>query len=153
MRATALRFVSSAVLALLLGGNPAAAAAEHPRAAGHVYVLNNNLSGQNSITIFDRAANGTLSSRGITAIGGMGSLAAFADGTQGSLIETPDHERVFAVDAGSDQISVLDVNHGDVSLVGVFPSGGASPVSLTYGGGLLYVLNAANASSAAANVT
>src|SRR5207253_4314124 len=33
-----------------------------------------------------------------------------------------------------------------------FPSGGAGPVSLTYQDDLLYVLNAANTSSAAANV-
>ena len=39
-----------------------------------------------------------------------------------------------------------------LSLVGVCTSGGAGPVSLTYRDGLLYVLNAANASTAAANV-
>src|SRR5207247_8262006 len=81
------------------------------------------------------------------------SLAAFADGKQGSLIRTPDGKRLFAVDAGSDQISVVDVTDGGLLLVGVFPSGGSGPVSRTYNDVLLYVLNAANASASYANVT
>src|SRR5205809_696513 len=43
----------------LLSGTVAGAAAE-PRSAGHVYVLNNDLSGANSITSFARALDGTL---------------------------------------------------------------------------------------------
>src|SRR5436190_16037313 len=115
-------------------------------AAGHVYVLNNDLAGANSITVFTRAGDGGLSSPSVVPIGGRGSLAAFSDGTQGSLIITPDGQRLFAVDAGSDQISVIDVRGGQLALVGVSGSAGAGPVSLTYGDGLLYVLNAANAS-------
>jgi 6-phosphogluconolactonase len=145
-------FVISA--ALLLGLSPGGAAAEEDDTAGHVYVLNNNLSGANSITVFGRADDGALTPLGATDIGGRGSLAAFADGTQGSLIRTRDGTRLFATDAGSDQISVVNVDDGKLSLVGVFPSGGAGPVSLTFQDGLLYVLNAANANPAsAANVT
>jgi 6-phosphogluconolactonase (cycloisomerase 2 family) len=129
------------------------AAAGEDEVAGHVYVLNNNLGSTNSITVFDRSANGALHLQGVTPIGGAGSLAAFSDGTQGSLIRTPDGQRLFAVDAGSDQISVLDVDDGHLTVDGVFPSGGAGPVSLTYGHGRLYVLNAANASAAPASVT
>src|SRR5262249_46916610 len=99
------------------------------------------------------ADDGSLSQAGTTAIGGLGSLSAFADGTQGSLILTPDRKRLFAVDAGSNQISVINVHDGQLALAGGFPSGGAGPVSLTYQDGLLYVLNAANGSTAAANVT
>ncbi|HEY3061069.1 MAG TPA: beta-propeller fold lactonase family protein [Chloroflexota bacterium] len=142
-------------VALLFGVNPAAAGApeDEDDVAGHVYVLNNNLAGSNSITTFARAANGVLTEIGVTDIGGTGSLAAFADGTQGSLIRTPNGRRLFAADLGSDEISVVDVHDGRLSLVGVFKSGGAGPVSLTYDAGLLYVLNAANASPSAANVT
>jgi 6-phosphogluconolactonase len=152
--------MSVAASALLLAGlalQPSIGAAaeqdDDDDAAGHVYALNNNLSGQNSITVFNRAANGTLTEAGTTAIGGLGSLAAFADGTQGSLIRTPNGRRLFAADAGSNQISVVDVHDGHLELAGVFASGGPGPVSLTYDDGLLYVLNAANASAAAANVT
>jgi 6-phosphogluconolactonase len=144
--------VASAAMLLAAAPLTIAAADDDDSAAGHVYVLNNNLGTTNSITVFGRAANGTLHLRGVTPIGGTGSLAAFADGTQGSIIHTRDGERLFAVDAGSNQISVLDVDDGRLSLRGVFPSGGPGPVSLTYGHGRLYVLNAANASAAAANV-
>jgi 6-phosphogluconolactonase len=120
--------------------------------AGHLYVLNNNLGAPNSITTFARAGDGTLSELGTSVIGGTGNLAAFVDGTQGSIIITPDGQRLFAVDAGSNQISVLDVRDGQIVPAGVFGSAGAGPVSLTYGGGLLYVLNAANGSTTPANV-
>jgi 6-phosphogluconolactonase (cycloisomerase 2 family) len=118
----------------------------------HVYVLNNDLTDSNTITVFNRAADGTLTLLDTTPIGGLGSRAAFADGSQGSLILTPDRSRLFAVDAGSDQISVVNVHDGQLSLAGIFPSGGAGPVSLTYQDGLLYVLNAAEESHASANV-
>ncbi len=139
-------------LALLLGPTPRVWAATSSPTDGHVYVLNNDLSGSNSITVFTRKEDGSLKLFGVTSIDGLGSLSAFADGTQGSLILTPDKTRLFAVDAGSDQISVVNVNKGQLSLAGVFPSDGVGPISLSYRDGLLYVLNAANGSSAASNV-
>lgn len=140
-------------LALLVAPVPRAGAASQNREDGYVYVLNNDLSGSNSITVLARRENGSLRVLGTTAIGGLGSLSAFADGTQGSLIITHDEgTRLFAVDAGSNQISVLNVDDGRLSLVGVFSSGGTGPVSLSYRDGLLYVLNAANGSSDSANV-
>ncbi len=138
-------------LALLLGPAPHALAADW-NANGYVYVLNNDLSGSNSITVFMRGRDGSLTLLGVTSIGGLGSLSAFADGTQGSLILTPDGTRLFAVDAGSDQVSVVDVHNGQLSPVGAFSSGGTGPISLSYRAGLLYVLNAANGSSQSANV-
>ena len=118
-----------------------------------MYVLNNDLSGSNSITVFNREEDGSLTLLGTISIGGLGSLTAFADGTQGSLILTHDERtRLFAVDAGSDQISVVNVQEGHLSLAGVFASGGAGPVSLSYQDGLLYVLDAANGRAEAANV-
>ena len=139
-------------LGLLFGPSPRALAAANGDIEGYVYVLDNDLSGSNSITTFARAQNGSLALLGTTSIGGLGSLSAFADGTQGSLILTHDGKRLFAVDAGSDQISVINVKGGQLSLVGAFSSGGTGPVSLTYRNGLLYVLNAANGSSQAGNV-
>jgi len=113
-------------LAMLLGPGPHAWALSEHSADGHVYVLNNNLSGSNSITVFKREEDGSLTLLGTTSIGGLGSVAAFADGTQGSLILTHDEgTRLFAADAGSDQISVVNVHDGHLSLTGVFSSGGA----------------------------
>lgn len=139
-------------LALWLGPGPRAGATASTDAAGYVYVLNNDLSGANSLTVFGRSPRGALTLLGTTPIGGLGSVTAFADGTQGSLILAANGARLFAVDAGSDQISVVNVAAGQLSPAGVFPSGGAGPVSLSYRHGLLYVLNAANTSQTAANV-
>jgi 6-phosphogluconolactonase len=150
-RSFRLSATAALLVSVVLLVSPGGAAAQGA-AAGHVYVLNNDLAGANSITVFARAAAGGLSDPRVVPIGGRGSLAAFADGTQGSLIITADGQRLFAVDAGSDQISVIDVRGGQLAVAGVFGSAGAGPVSLTYGGGLLYVLNAANASDSPANV-
>jgi len=155
--------VTGALIALLLSGlalapgpAPRASAMAENGGDGYVYVLNNDLTGSNSITAFSREEDSSLTLLGTTSIGGLGSLAAFGlinAGTQGSLILTHDEgTRLFAVDAGSDQISVVDVHNGHLSLSGIFSSGGAGPVSLSYRDGLLYVLNAANASTQAANV-
>ncbi len=141
-------------MALLLAPTPRASALANNQDDGHVYVLNNDLVGSNSITVFQREEDGSLKLQGSISIGGLGSLVAFADGIQGSLILTHDEgTRLFAADAGSNQISVVDVHDGHLSLEGVFPSGGSGPVSLSYHDGLLYVLNAANGSAAAGNVT
>src|SRR5437016_5781385 len=56
-------------LALLLGSGPRAWAATQGGADGHVYVLNNDLSGSNSITIFNREEDGSLTLSGTTSIG------------------------------------------------------------------------------------
>jgi 6-phosphogluconolactonase len=161
MRPAVLRsFVTCTLIALLVSGlalllvpAPRASALANNKDNGHVYVLNNGLVGSNSITVFNRQEDGSLKLQGTTSIGGLGSLVAFADGTQGSLILARDEgTRLFAVDAGSNQISVVDVHHGHLSLEGVFPSGGVGPISLSYHDGLLYVLNAANGSAASANV-
>src|SRR5947207_695233 len=95
-------------------------AASHHFVAGHVYVLNNP-TGPNSISAFNRAANGTLTFVGTTAIGGQGSGAPL--GSQGSLIRSPDGSRLFAVDAGSNQISVIAVDfQGNLTAVSVSSS-------------------------------
>jgi 6-phosphogluconolactonase (cycloisomerase 2 family) len=141
-----------AALTLVFAATVPVATADDDGAAGHVYVLNNNLVGPNSITAFARAGDGRLTQQGVVPIGGVGSIAAFADGTEGSVIRTPDGSRLFAVDAGSNQISVIDAHDGQLSPTGIFSSGGVGPVSLSYRSGLLYVLNAANASASAANV-
>ena len=140
-------------LTLLFGPGPRALAMTEHHIDGYVYVLNNDLSGSNSITIFSREEGGSLGLLGTVSIGGLGSVSAFADGTQGSLILSQDRTRLFAVDAGSNQLSVVNVHNGHLSLVNVFSSGGAGPISLTYRNSLLYVLNAANGSMVAANVT
>jgi 6-phosphogluconolactonase (cycloisomerase 2 family) len=115
---------------------------------GHVYV-NDNTTGTNTIGGFDRHANGTLTPQTGSpfAAGGSGSGAGTA--SQGALQQTPDGRFLLAVDAGSDQISVLRLGHdGEPHRVagGTVSSHGSSPVSLAvtrFGrDDLVYVANA-----------
>ena len=150
-------FMTSILMAVSLLGTvfvlsplSSALAASNSFVAGHVYVLNNP-AGPNSISAFNRAADGTLTSAGTTAIGGQGSGGGL--GSQGSLIFSPDRSWLFAVDAGSNQISVVGVDaHGTLHPASASSSGGVDPVSLTATGHFLYIVNAGD-SSHAANVT
>jgi hypothetical protein len=119
---------------------------------GHVYV-NDNTAGTNTIGAFDRHADGTLTPEPGSPFpaGGAGTGAGLA--SQGAIQFAGGGRFVLAVDAGSNQISVLRVHrHGQLSLVpgGVVSSGGASPVSIAVHGSLVYV---ANAGTAATNYT
>jgi 6-phosphogluconolactonase (cycloisomerase 2 family) len=145
-------FLAVPLLGALFALSPvsSAFAAGTSSAAGHVYVLDNATNG-NAISAFNRAAGGTLTSAGTTAIGGQGSGGGL--GSQGSLIFSPDRSWLFAVDAGSNQISVIGVDaHGTLHPASVSSSGGVDPISLTATGNFLYVVNSGD-SSHAANVT
>lgn len=110
-----------------------------------VYTLTNSASG-NAVAVFDRANDGSLTAEGTVSTGGAGTGAGL--GSQGALIL--DDGRLFAVNAGSNTISLLQVGHrGKVWLADVAPSGGARPISLTVHGKLVYVLNAGDASTPA----
>jgi 6-phosphogluconolactonase (cycloisomerase 2 family) len=135
--------------------SPAIAAAAPTHAVspvvGHVYV-NDNTPTTNTIGVFDRHANGTLTAtKGspFTA-GGAGTGAGTA--SQGALEQTPDGRYLVAVDAGSDQLSVLRLNAAGVPTPvagGPVASGGPAPVSVaitSFGkDDLVYVANAGHA--------
>ncbi|HZP57935.1 MAG TPA: beta-propeller fold lactonase family protein [Dehalococcoidia bacterium] len=133
------------VLALsLLGGSAFASAQKAPDVRGHVYV-NNNTAGTNTISGFDRHADGSLTpiAGSPFAIGGAGTGAAI--GSQGALQLSADGRFLIAVDAGSNEISVARIKH-DGSLQAVqrtpVPSFGTTPVSIAVHGDLVYVANA-----------
>jgi len=111
---------------------------------GHVYV-NDNTAGTNTIGAFDRHADGSLTPQAGSpfAAGGAGTGTGLA--SQGALQISPDGRFLIAVDAGSNQISVLRIGPGgSLSLVpgGVVSSGGVRPVSVAIHGDLVYVANA-----------
>ncbi len=112
--------------------------------AGHVYVLDNP-AGPNSVSVYNRSSTGALSYARTTAIGGAGTGSPL--GSQGSLTLAGD--QLFAVDGGSDQISVAGVQNGFIHLEGVYSSRGVKPVSVTYYDGLLYVVNNGDATTPA----
>jgi hypothetical protein len=116
---------------------------------GHVYV-NDNTAGTNTIGAFDRHADGTLTplQGSPFAAGGAGTGAGI--GSQGALQITSDGKYLLAVDAGSNQISVLRIGpDGGLTPVGGGPvsSDGNEPVSITVHGSLVYVANAGDGGS------
>jgi len=130
---------------------PASAFASTDRSPviGNVYV-NDNTAGTNTIGAFDRHADGTLTPElgSPFPAGGAGTGAGLA--SQGALQISPDRRFLVAVDAGSNQISVLRIaRDGSLQLVphGVVYSGGALPVSVAIHGHLVYVANAGTTDS------
>ncbi|MBV9049130.1 MAG: beta-propeller fold lactonase family protein, partial [Solirubrobacterales bacterium] len=116
---------------------------------GHVYV-NDNTAGTNTIGAFDRHADGTLTPEAGSPFdaGGAGTGNGLAD--QGAIQISPDGRYVLAVDAGSNQISVLRIRHdGSLRLVhdGVVSSGGVLPDSIAIHDDLVYVANSGNGGS------
>jgi hypothetical protein len=95
-------------LALLAPGTASAQADEGRPVSGHVYVLDNNLTGSNSITVFNRARDGHLSQAETTNVGGLGSVVAVADGTEGWLVLSPNGRRLVAVESHEPFLYVLD---------------------------------------------
>ena len=67
--------------------------------------------------------------------------------SQGSLTYDPGNAVLYAVNAGSDTVSVFAVRGDRLALRQVVSSGGAFPVSVTVHGDLVYVLNAENGGS------
>lgn len=107
---------------------------------GAAYVMDNDVS-SNSILVFDRSANGELTTDGMYATGGTGTGGGL--GNQGAVILTKDLRRLYVVNAGSNDISAFAVTRTGLQLLGpVVPSGGEQPISLTVHRDLLYVLNA-----------
>jgi len=107
-------------------------------AAGAVYTLNNSSSG-NAVLVFSRAADGHIVPAGMAATGGAGTGKGL--GNQGALAIDAANRFLFAVNAGSDNISVFRIGENGLRLVDLVPSGGKQPISLTVSRKVLYVLN------------
>ncbi len=102
-----------------------------------VYTLSNSSAG-NEVIMFERNAQGKLSLVGSFSTGGLGTGSGL--GSQGAVVLS--NGFLFAVNAGSDEVSVLSVSRGGLTFVDKVSSGGTTPISLTVHNNLLYVLNA-----------
>jgi hypothetical protein len=142
----AFRIVSAIGLSAVAAGAAAGisiTASAQSDVAGHVYV-NDNTAGANTIAAFDRHSDGPLTpipgSPFAAGGAGLGSIV----GSQGALQVTTDGRYLLAVDAGSNQISVLRILP-DGSLGPVegpqTSSGGVEPISIAVHGNLVYVAN------------
>jgi AraC-like DNA-binding protein len=102
--------------------------------AGHaVFVQTDNTAG-NRVVAYDRVADGTLAPAGSYTTGGRGGILAGSvvdhTASQGSLAYDPRPGLLYAVNAGSDTISVFAVRGDRLALRQVLGSGGTFPVSV-----------------------
>jgi 6-phosphogluconolactonase len=120
----------------------AATASSADNSPGAVYTLTNSPTG-NAVVAFDRAADGTLAEQGTYATGGTGTGSGL--GSQGAVVLSSDGRQLFAVNAGSNSISLFTVRPDGLELEAVAPSGGLRPISVAVRGNLAYVVNAGGA--------
>src|SRR5450755_3563787 len=127
----------------LLGAATAASASTTSPVVGYTYI-DGNTATANTIDGFARHADGSVTPLPGSpfAAGGAGLGSGLA--SQGAIQATPDGRDLLAVDAGSNQISVLRVTAGGVPVLVGQPvsSGGIKPVSVAFSrSGLVYVAN------------
>jgi hypothetical protein len=133
-----------------------ARAADLPGTAGAappaVFVQTDNPAG-NQVIAFAQQPGGQLSQEQVVSTGGLGGIEAATPAgfgglaSQGSLTYDAEHHLLFAVNAGSDTISVLSVEGLHVRLDQVLGSRGEFPNSIAVRGNLVYVANAGGAGS------
>src|SRR2546427_6954958 len=105
---------------------------------GAVYTLTNQVGG-NAVAVFARGADGRLTAAGTVSTGGTGTGASL--GSQSAVAQSDDGRWLFAVNAGSNDVSVFSVSPAGLALASRTASGGTLPISLTVHGDVLYVLN------------
>ena len=106
----------------------------------------------NSVLVFNRAANGTLSLAAIVLTGGAGG-GVVSVGSQGALALSRDRRWFFVANEGDGSISVMERTPAGLKAVGRVSSGGTLPVSITVSRNLVYVLNDGIHGSSPASIT
>ena len=107
-----------------------------------------NAADKNEVIAFKRASDGSLEQGQSFPTGGRGSGGVTDPlSSQGSLTLSQDRSLLFAVNAGSGNISVFQVKGANLFLVDKVPCGGSEPVSVAQHGNFVYVVNGGGASS------
>ena len=132
-------FLTAVFLLALVAGITSPASAASESAFGAVYTMTNSASG-NQVLVYNRSSDGSIAFQGSYATNGLGSGAGL--GSQSALTLSHNNHLLFAVNAGSNQISSFAVTESGLELVDVVGSGGTLPISLTSYKDWLYVLNA-----------
>ena len=119
--------------------------------ASHAVFVQTDSTSGNHVVAYHRAADGALSPAGSYPTGGLGGVlgGSVVDHTasQGSLTYDPWHSLLYAVNAGSNTVSVFAVSGDHLALRQVLSSGGTFPVSVAVHGDLVYVVNALDGGS------
>jgi 6-phosphogluconolactonase (cycloisomerase 2 family) len=144
--------LATAAAAALAG--PASAATQHGRflaGARHVVFVQTDNTAGNQVVAYHRAGNGTLKWAGAYRTGGDGGVlsGSVVDhlASQGSLSYDRRHGLLYAVNAGSNTVSVFAARGDRLFLRQVIGSGGTFPISVAVHGDLVYVVNAENGGS------
>lgn len=117
-----------------------------------VYVMTNDQSG-NGVQEFRRTSSGRLDAAGSTTLRtfglGAGNAASPADPltSQGALGRSGDGRFLFAVNAGSNDVTSIELRDAGPRFVDKTGSGGVRPISLCVHDDLLYVLNTGDANN------
>jgi DNA-binding beta-propeller fold protein YncE len=119
--------------------------------ASHVVFVQTDNTAGNQVVAYRRGADGTLSFAGSYNTGGLGGqlTGSVTDhlASQGSLTYDRRHSLLFAVNAGSDTVTVFVAHGTRLFRQQVISSGGRFPVSVAVHGNLVYVLNTLNGGS------
>ena len=142
-RIRAVTLVLAFVAGLLLFSSSAMAS----HGGGSLFTQTNDPNG-NTIQRFDRAADGSLTPAGTFATGGVG-LAGLG-GRQGAVELSGDGRYLYAVNAGSDSVSVFRTDTRRTRLIDTVGSRGIAPVSIAEHRGRVYVLNSGGTPSVSA---
>lgn len=110
-----------------------------------VYTLQNSSTG-NNVIVLQRMANGPLHVAATIPTEGYGTDTGL--GNQGALAISEDGNYLYAVNAGSNDVSVFRVDNGGLELLDIKPVTGVTPVSVTVNRNLVYVANAGDDSIA-----
>jgi 6-phosphogluconolactonase len=137
-RSPAVVFLLALVAALVLAAGFSSSAMASHGVGGSLYTQTNDPNG-NAVQRFDRAADGSLTPAGTFATGGAG-LAGLG-GRQGAVELSGDGRHLYAVNAGSDSVSVFRTGRSGTELIDVVSSHGVAPASIAEHRGRVYVLN------------
>ena len=129
------------ILMLLTGAVSACKSGGETGETGAVYVMTNAGSG-NAILTFSRDDSGALTQADSVATQGLGSGSSINPlASQSALALTRDNQWVLAVNAGSNEVSVLSVSGDGLQFASKTSSLGQFPISLAVSGNLVFVLN------------
>jgi 6-phosphogluconolactonase (cycloisomerase 2 family) len=131
--------VAAGILVFLFGWSAGWAADEPP---GAVYCLT-NAADSNQLAVFERNGHGALTPIGTVPTGGLGTGAGL--GSQGALAFGHYGRTLYAVNAGSDNLTVFQLGGGGPQAIQLIDSRGRRPISVAVRRDLLYVLNAGGA--------
>jgi 6-phosphogluconolactonase len=131
-------FIGAAtVLPIVLSSS--AIANDYAPARPTLYTTSNATAG-NQLLAFEQMRDGSLKAVATVPTGGTGSGGGL--GNQGAIAVTRDREMLLTVNAGSNEVSVFNLEGKTPKLVSKVNSGGVRPVSVAIQGDIVYVVNA-----------